>query len=167
MKLILSFIFLFFLAPTKAASITDLFGDGVFGTQWGDKLESVLVKYPKAKKKSYGEIVWLEVKDSRKIFDIDRSKERLHFTFDSEMRLNGVGATFNIESYAALTNKLTTLFGDFEKQNMTSATLIWKEADTTISLTIIPTTFAMETMLSVGYGGLDAPLENKESLGFQ
>ena len=167
MKLILSLIFVVFLAPTKAASITDLFGDGVFGTQWGDKFESVLIKYPKAKKKSYGEIVWLEVKDSRKIFDIERGKERLHFTFDSEMRLNGVGATFDVESYATLTNKLTTLFGDFEKQNMTSATLIWKEAETSVSLTIIPTTFGIETMLSVGYSGLDAPIKDKESLGFQ
>lgn len=167
MKLIISLVFLFFLAPVKAASITELFGEGVFGTQWGDKFESVLVKYPKAKKKSYGEIVWLEVKDSRKIFNIERAKERLHFTFDSERRLNAVGATFDVESYAALTNKLTTLFGDFEKPNVTSATLIWKEADTTISLAIIPTTFGMETMLSVGYGGLKAPLGDKESLGFQ
>jgi len=166
MRVLLGVIFLLFLSPSKATTITELFSDGVFGTQWGDSLETVLAKYPKAKKKNISDIVWLELKDSRKVFEIDRDKQRLHFSFDSEMRLSGVGVTFDTESYITLTNKLTTMFGDFEKPNMATATLVWKDKETSISLALIPATFGMETMLSVGYSGLDKPESDKKSLGF-
>ncbi|MDN3406086.1 hypothetical protein SAMN04487870_2244 [Pseudoalteromonas sp. DSM 26666] len=166
MRLFLSILFLFFSLHSKAATITELFGDGVFGTQWGDSFETVLAKYPKAKKKNISDIVWLELKDTRKVFEIDRDRQRLHFSFDSEMRLIGVGVTFDTESYITLTNKLTTMFGDFEKPNMASATLIWKDKKTYINLALIPSTFGMETMLSVGYVGLDKPESDKKSLGF-
>ena len=62
------------------------------------------------------------------------------------MRLSGVGVTFDTDSYITLTNKLTTMFGDFEKPNMASATLVWKHKETSISLALIPATFGMETM---------------------
>lgn len=83
MRVLLGVIFLLFLSPSKATTITELFSDGVFGTQWGDSLETVLAKYPKAKKKNISDIVWLELKDSRKVFEIDRDRQRLHFSFDS------------------------------------------------------------------------------------
>ncbi|KTD98804.1 hypothetical protein [Pseudoalteromonas sp. H71] len=172
MRVLLSVIFLLFLSPSKAATITELFGDGVFGTQWGDSFETVLAKYPKAKKKNISDTIWLEIKDSRKVFDIDRNKQRLHFSFDSEMRLIGVGVTFDVDSYSTLINKLTTLFGyDFEKpnvasSNMASTTLVWKDNETSVSVGVIPTTFGLETMLGVGYSGLDKPESDKKSLGF-
>lgn len=166
MKLIISLVFLFFLAPVKAASITELFGDGVFGTQWGDSLESIKNKYPRVEFKELGEIVWLELKDSREILGIKRQEQKLHFSFDSENRLIGVAVYFDQDDYTTALNKLNTLFGEYEKVDGHDMVLQWKAAEFILSLNMVPNGFGVETLFSIGYYGLSKPEASTESLGF-
>ena len=78
MRLFLSILFLFFLLPAKAATIAELFGDGVFGTQWGDTIEAVANKLPNTTKESVGDIAWLELKDSKEVLGVKSKIEIRH-----------------------------------------------------------------------------------------
>lgn len=166
MKYLLSLFFILVLNPANAASIQDVFGEGVFGTKWGDSLESVKNKYPKVELKELGEIVWLELKDSREVLGIKRQGQKLHFSFDSENRLIGVAVYFDQDDYATALNKLNTLFGEYEKVNGHYMVLQWKTAEFILSLNMVPNGFGVETLFSIGYYGLSKPDANTESLGF-
>lgn len=166
MRLFLSILFLFFSLPAKAASITELFGDGVFGTQWGDKIEAVESKLTKTTKESVGDIVWLELKDSKEILGVPRDNQKVHFSFDAEKRLNGVAVFFDQDKYTTALNKLNTLFGEYEKVEGHSIVLQWKADEFILSLSMVPNGFEVNTLFSIGYSGLSKPNASKQSLGF-
>lgn len=166
MRLFLSIIFLFFLSPLKAATITELFGDGVFGTQWGDSISTVEQKLPKANKESIGDITWLELEDSREVLGIKRQDQKLHFSFDSEDRLIGVAVYFDQDDYTTALNRLNTLFGEYEKIDGNYMVIQWKASEFVLSLNMVPNGFGVDTLFSIGYYGLSKPHASKESLGF-
>lgn len=166
MKYILIIFFILTISPVSAASIQDVFGKGVFGTKWGDSLESVKNKYPKIESKELGEIVWLELEDSREVLGIERQDQKLHFSFDSENRLIGVAVYFDGDNYTTALNKLNTLFGEYKKVDGHHMTLQWKAAEFVLSLNMVPNGFGVDTLFSIGYYGLNKPNASKESLGF-
>lgn len=166
MRLFLSILFLFFLLPAKAASITELFGDGVFGTQWGDKIEAVGSKLPNSTKESIGDIVWLELKDSKEILGVPRDNQKVHFSFDAEKRLNGVAVYYNADDYSVLLNKLNTLFGEYTQVAGNKTALQWKSSDFVLTLYFATVGINTNSVFSIGYYGLTKPDANKEDLGF-
>lgn len=166
MKYLLSILFMLVLNPANAASIQDIFGEGVFGTKWGDSLESVKNKYPKVELKELGDIVWLELEESREVLGVKRQDQKLHFSFDSEKRLIGVAVYFDQDDYSRALNKLNTLFGEYEKVDGHHMVLQWKAAEIVLSLSMVPNGFGVDTLFSIGYYGLSKPDATTESLGF-
>jgi uncharacterized protein YuzE len=166
MKFLLSILFILALNPASAASIQDVFGEGVFGIKWGDSLESIKNKYPKVERKELGEIVWLELEDSREVLGIKRQDQKLHFSFDSENRLIGVAVYFDQDDYTTALSKLNTLFGEYEKIDGNYMVIQWKAKELVLSLNMVPNGFGVDTLFSIGYYGLSKPDASKESLGF-
>ncbi|WP_283710993.1 hypothetical protein [Pseudoalteromonas prydzensis] len=166
MRLFLSILFLFFLLPAKAATIAELFGDGVFGTQWGDTIEAVANKLPNTTKESVGDIAWLELKDSKEVLGVKRQNRNTSFVFDSEMRLNGVGVYFDVEDYPLLLNKLTTLFGKYTQLENNKTAMQWVSGDFTLVLVFVNAGLSTNAVLSISYNGLKKPKTSKEELGF-
>jgi hypothetical protein len=166
MRVLLSVIFLFFLSPSKATAITELFADGVFGTQWGDTLEAVANKLPNTNKESIGDIVWLELKDSKEVLGVPRENQELYFSFDAENRLNGVAVYYNSDDYGVLLNKLNTLFGEYTQVEGNKTALQWKSSDFVLTLSFVTIGINTNSVFSIGYHGLTKPNAKKEDLGF-
>ena len=166
MRLFLSIIFLFFLSPLKVATITELFGYGVFGTQWGDSISTVAQKLPKAHKESIGDITWLEVIDSKEVLGVSRKMQKIHFSFDAEKRLNGVAVYYDSEKHGVLLNKLITLFGEYSQVTGNKTALQWKNGVLVLTLVLSNDGFSANSIFSIGYYGLEKPDADKKSLGF-
>lgn len=144
MKLISIILFVFLLMPAHAATIEEVFGDGVFGLNWGDSPSQVSNKFPTAKKKNYQSIVWFEVKDSRSVLGIDRSNKLLTFSFDTESRLIGVAVNFDSDDYGAVLVKLNTLFGEYTKVDGGQSAMQWRGGEVVLTLLYVPRGLGME-----------------------
>ena len=166
MKLISIILFVFLLTPVHAATIEEVFGDGVFGLHWGDSPQKVTNKFPTAKKKNYQNIVWFEVKDSRSVLGIDRKNKLINFSFDSESRLAGVAIYFDSDDYGAVLVKLNTLFGEYTKVDGGQSAMQWRGGEVVLTLVFVPSGLGMEATFSISYSGLDKPDVDKGSLGF-
>jgi hypothetical protein len=154
---------------SSAGEIFKVFGHGVFETKWGQSITDIQNVFPSATVENYGEITQLIVEDSRKVLGFDREKNsKITFSFDSEKRLNGVAVYFHGGQFPSLLLKLNTLFGEYVKQGTSGVTYMQWEQDNsvTITLSVIPSSFSMDTIFSIGYYGLDKPDISKDALGF-
>jgi hypothetical protein len=80
---------------TVAGTISDTFGDGVFGLEWGSSIEKVKQAFPGGKLDESFILKSYAVKDSRTLFGYERNEsDEISFGFDLEGRLNGVTVHF-------------------------------------------------------------------------
>lgn len=152
----------------SADAIDDVFSDGVFDTKWGYTASDVKAVFPSAEKKLLSGIEWLEVRNSEPVLGFNRNDEKIHFSFDSEGRLNGVAVYFSDDQYGALLVKLETLFGKWKKGDITTVPYSqWvSERGITLTLAFSPSTFSTQTVFSIGYPNLQRVKATKDSLGF-
>jgi hypothetical protein len=168
-KLLIFIISLFVQMNVSAGEISRVFGDGVFDTKWGQTVNEIKKVFPSAKVKNYGDITQIIVEDGRKIFGITRDKDaKMHFSFDSRKRLNGVAVYFEGGQFSPLLLKLNTLFGEFVKQGTSGVTYMQWEQDNSVTITLsaVPSSYDLDTIFSIGYYGLDKPDISKDELGF-
>lgn len=161
---------LFLLSMTASAGeISKMFGEGVFGTKWGDTLSQVKQTFPKGKVEKYGDIVQFVVKDGRSVLGIERSsKATIRFGFDTESRLVGVAVYFKSDDFGNVLAKLNTHFGQPDEPKQSGyVTVQWPEDENILlMLAVIPTGFSSETALTISNNGLNKPEVSKEELGF-
>jgi hypothetical protein len=169
MKSLLFIIFAIIQFSVSAGEISKVFGKGVFDTAWGDTIKDIKEIYPNGKTEKYGEIIQFVIKDGRPVLGLKRDKKaEIRFAFDSEDRLTGVAVYFDGDDFSTLISKLNTLFGEYTKPNAGGYVVLqWpKDDEVTLTLTVIPSTFSMDTIFSIGYSGLTKPNKSKEQLGF-
>ena len=93
--IVVSIVVLVVPAIAIAGSISDTFGDGVFGLKWGSSIEEVKQAFPDGKDVETSVLKSYIVKDSRTLFGYERKdSDEIQFGFDLEGRLNGVTVTF-------------------------------------------------------------------------
>lgn len=169
MKYLIAIILLASSVTANAGEISKIFGEGVFGTKWGDTPAQVKQAFPKGKVEKYGDIIQFVVKDGRSVLGIERSsKATIRFGFDSESRLVGVVVYFKGDDFGDVLAKLSTHFGQpVEPKQGNYVTIQWPEDNSTqLMLAVIPSGFSMETALTISNTGLSKPEVSKEALGF-
>ena len=169
MKSLLFFILTIIQFNVTAGEISEVFGNGVFNTVWGQSVDDIKKVFPSAKEEHYGDITQLVVEDNRKVLGLNRDKNsKLNFSFDSERRLNGVAVYFGGDQFSSLLVKLNTLFGEYVKQGTAGVTYMqWKQDNSvTITLSAIASSYRVDTIFSIGYYGLDKHDVSKDELGF-
>lgn len=173
MRYLMSALFLQLISLTSfAGNISNIFGDGVFGAEWGDTKEQVKEELPGGEENNEFGMVTYEIKDGRDLFDAERnSSDYIKFTFDSSDELMGVTIQFplnSVDDYVKLLTKLTTAFGEGEGvPNSVGANMVkWREEDVTIGLLHVPGSFSLgQLLLTIEYGQAPAPV-SKSKLGF-
>lgn len=169
MKYLIVAILLVSSVTAHAGEISKVFGEGVFGTKWGDTPAQVKQAFPKGKVEKYGDIVQFVVKDGRPVLGIERSsKAIIRFGFDSESRLVGVGVSFKADDFGDVLAKLNTHFGQpVEPKQGNYVTIQWPEDNNILlMLALVPSGFSNETALTISNTGLTKPEASKEDLGF-
>lgn len=154
---------------TFAASISDTFNAGVFDIPWGASIEDVKESFPGGITKTEYGINSYIVKDSRKLFGLDREDgNNIVFYLSRDWKFNSLAAyfPFSDESFGFLFSKLESTFGPFTNKHMAtlSVSLEWNDSGT-IKLFLIRDVIA-EKKISVIISNIQvsSPV-NKEDLG--
>ena len=133
---------LLFASSVVSASdqLSDIFGEGVFDTKWGDSLAQIEEVHPGGKYKSSYEMHVYTVKSSRTVLGSD-SKKELTFQFaEPEEKLNKVSARFPMSDYISISNKLTNILGkgDSDPANASGTTgyIQWESEDGSLTVSV-------------------------------
>jgi len=163
-------VFVIVLSPMAySGEINDVFGGGIFDTKWGQKIEAIKESHPKGKRKNYGNIVHLEVKDDRNVLGVERrEKDKIVFGFDSEGRLSSAGVYYKSDTFGDLLSKLDTLFGSHTNKDSSYGVITeWPiDEGVKISLSFISFGLNSDVIFTVEYQALDKPTKSKKELGF-
>ena len=120
--------------------LSDIFGEGVFDTKWGDSLAQIEEVHPGGKYKSSYEMHVYTVKSSRTVLGSD-SKKELTFQFaEPEEKLNKVFARFPMSDYVSISNKLTNILGEGDTNvanaNGTTGYIQWESEDGSLTVSV-------------------------------
>ncbi|MBV1911378.1 MAG: hypothetical protein KUG78_18950 [Kangiellaceae bacterium] len=104
--------------------------------------------HPQGNKKSYGNVVHMELKDGRKVLGVERrDKDKIVFGFDFEGRLSSVGVYHRANSFGVISE--------------------WpNDEGVKISLSHISYGLSRDVIFTIEYQALKMPLKTKEELGF-
>jgi len=169
MKKVIFLLMMFASQLANAGEIADVFGKGVFDVNWGQDFEQVKNVHQNSKKKGYGNIAYLEVKDGRKVLGVERrSNDKIVFTFDSEGRLNGAGVFYESDQFGDLLNKLNTSFGPHKNKDTSMGVVAEWAVDIGIKISLSHISYGLssDVTFSIEYLGLDKPPLSKKELGF-
>jgi hypothetical protein len=110
MRVIISILFLISF-NAKADQISTLFEQGIFGVKWGISKDKVLQQFPNGVEKSISEIKYIEIVDSRDVFNIKRADQKIEFYFDGKGRFHSVLIYYESGLVGGVLNNVQTAFG--------------------------------------------------------
>ena len=124
-----------------ADNVNQIFGDGIFETNWGQSLSELSELFPKGKIKSVSGLEMLTVKDGRTVLGIERSKKhKINYNFNVGKKLNQVRVQFDGSSYPEALNILTATLGSTNLESIQGGMAIgytrWFNENKTISVAI-------------------------------
>lgn len=121
--------------------LSEIFGEGVFDTRWGESLDEVQLAHPQGKYESAYEMHVYTVKSSRTVLGIDRKNKEFTFQFaEPEEKLNKVQVRFSTNDYPTIVNKLTNILGEGYSTAANAAGQVgyrqWQSADESLTVAV-------------------------------
>jgi hypothetical protein len=106
-------LFFVFSPITAADNVSKLFGEGVFGTKWGQSLYDVKELFPNGEHTSFNGVSSYTIKDGRAVLGVERNKKlSIGFGFNIEEKLNSISIEYKTGDYGALVLKLNSIIGE-------------------------------------------------------
>ena len=102
-----------------ADNVSQIFGGGIFETNWGQSLSELQKQFPNGDLQSVSGLKVLTIKDSRAVLGIERSKKHsISFDFNFEEKLKQITIQFSGSDYPEALNKLTGSLGDLSLETI-------------------------------------------------
>jgi len=157
---------------SNAKTMSEIFGDGVFGTTWGMSIDKVKAIFPSGNTQEVFGTQRYFIKDGRSIFGIDREKDSfIGFLFGTDKKLVGVsiGMPSGTGDFAKAQNSITTAIGVESKPAKNSAGVPitrWNDG-TGIEIGLMQTSGMFSQSVTLTIEKKPTPKDTtKEALGF-